>query len=142
MRPAMIWSIVADMLGPAALRSGLTPLSHVAGLYLCTEATLALFSRLENEMTACLCFSSGSRIILGRRAHNRGTRRHVAGVGVPAGGVHHELLRKGLGELAGAAQQGAAQVCRSFDFLAVRHRPLRVDGRIRLPIDIPPLPGD
>src|SRR5258707_2231000 len=62
MRPAMIWSIVADMLGPGALRSGLTPLSHVAGLYLCTEATLALFSRLENEVTACLCFSSGSGI--------------------------------------------------------------------------------
>src|SRR6516162_2990495 len=64
MRPAMIWSIVADMLGPGALRSGLTPLSHVAGLYLCTEATLALFSRLENEVTTCLCFSSGSRICL------------------------------------------------------------------------------
>src|SRR5437763_16014632 len=62
MRPAMIWSIVADMLGPGALRSGLTPLSQVAGLYLCTEATLALFSRLDNEITACLCFSSGSRI--------------------------------------------------------------------------------
>ena len=50
----MIWSIVADMLGPGALRSGLTPLSHVAGLYLCTEATLALFSRLENEVTSVL----------------------------------------------------------------------------------------
>src|SRR5260370_8277403 len=62
MRPAMIWSIVADMLGPGALRSGLIPLSQVAGLDLCTEATLALFSRLENEVTACLCFSSGSRI--------------------------------------------------------------------------------
>src|SRR5258708_38357435 len=62
MRPAMIWSIVADMLGPGALRSGLTPLSHVARLYLCTEATLALFSRLDNEITAGLCFSCGSCI--------------------------------------------------------------------------------
>ncbi len=42
------------MLGPGALRSGLTPLSHVAGLYLCTEATLALFSRLANDVTSVL----------------------------------------------------------------------------------------
>jgi len=59
---AIIWSIVADMLGPGAFKSGLTPLSHVAGLNLCTEPRLALFSRLPNEVTSCLCFSSGSRM--------------------------------------------------------------------------------
>src|SRR5499427_10047600 len=61
MRPAMIWSIVADMLGPGALRSGLTPLSHVAGLYLHggdaglvleigerSHGVLVLLERLEN----------------------------------------------------------------------------------------------
>ena len=81
-------------------------------------------------------------IVLGRCAHNRPDLRHVLRLDLPAQRVHHELRCQRLDELAGAAQQGAAQVCRTFDFLAVWHCHLRIDGRIRLPIDIAPLPGD
>ena len=50
------------MLAPRRARSGLTPLSQVAGAKLCTPPTIAWFSRLPNEVTYFLYGSSDVRI--------------------------------------------------------------------------------
>ena len=46
------------MLAPAELRSGLVPLSHVAGARLCTPPTIAWFCRFPNDVTYRLYGSS------------------------------------------------------------------------------------
>ena len=61
---AIIWSIVVDMFALCERLSGRVPESHVAGTIACTEFSLALFSRCENEVTKCLKLSSGDRISL------------------------------------------------------------------------------
>ncbi len=49
--------------GLAAVRMR-TADSHVAGFSVCTEFALAAFSRLANEVSCCLYFSSGFMIVL------------------------------------------------------------------------------
>ena len=69
------------MLAPRAARSGLTPLSQVAGARLCTPPIIALFSRLPNEVTYLLYGSSDARIGLSLKSAPAplGVQRSISG---------------------------------------------------------------
>src|SRR6186997_2906268 len=75
------WSSVTAMCARARPVSGRVQLSHVDGVKLCTEPAVAAFSRLPNDDTYFLCFSSGDRIGLSVKSAPapRGVHLSIAG---------------------------------------------------------------